>query len=365
MFGPPRTSSDFRGLIPMNIRPATLSDLPRITPLYYHANSKTQASDAESILRAMLERPQAEDHLLIAEDENQQLLGLAVSGADPQKLSGAALHLLSVSPDAFGRRLAGHLLKNLKSRLFTSRVSALWVRAEETSLSPFLRHGAVPVGRVPQGTPGRRESSPRLLLRLATGTQPTELQTQRLRLRAWRPEDYAPFRVLNADPQVNAHLPGPLSSEQSDALADRLHTKMCEAGFGYWAVECKEFSAEPQARFLGFVGLQSLRELPLLERYLGGPAFEVAWRLAPRFWNRGYATEAAQETLRFAFETLNVEEVVSFTTPYNLASQRVMVKLGMKRDLKGDFEHPRLPAGHPLRPHQLYRLSRSRWEDTR
>ncbi|MCY1431801.1 Acetyltransferase (GNAT) domain protein [compost metagenome] len=93
------------------------------------------------------------------------------------------------------------------------------------------------------------------------------------------------------------------------------------------------------------------------------PAVEIGWRLLPAWWRQGYALEAAREALRFAFEELALAEVVAFTVPANLPSQGLMRRLGMQRDQNGDFEHPRLPEGHPLRPHVLYRLSRTQWQE--
>jgi RimJ/RimL family protein N-acetyltransferase len=60
----------------------------------------------------------------------------------------------------------------------------------------------------------------------------------------------------------------------------------------------------------------------------------------------------------FAFDVLCLEEIVSFTAPANHRSRRVMEKIGMIRDSAGDFDHPSLPDGHPLRRHVLYRLTR-------
>jgi RimJ/RimL family protein N-acetyltransferase len=89
------------------------------------------------------------------------------------------------------------------------------------------------------------------------------------------------------------------------------------------------------------------------------PCTEVSWRLQRDQWGHGYATEAARACLHFAFATLRLPEVVSFTVPDNLRSRRVMERLGMRRRAGEDFEHPRLPPGHPLRPHVLYRLARA------
>jgi RimJ/RimL family protein N-acetyltransferase len=73
------------------------------------------------------------------------------------------------------------------------------------------------------------------------------------------------------------------------------------------------------------------------------------------------ATEVAHAIVRYGFETLGLDELVSFTVPANARSRRVMEKLGMTHDPAADFDHPRLPAGHPLRRHVLYRLNRSGW----
>ena len=90
------------------------------------------------------------------------------------------------------------------------------------------------------------------------------------------------------------------------------------------------------------------------------PATEIGWRLARSHWGRGYATEAAKRALAFAFDDQGLEELVSFTAVTNLPSQRVMQRLGMRRDPAEDFDHPKVPDGCPARPHVLYRIGRRR-----
>lgn len=173
-----------------------------------------------------------------------------------------------------------------------------------------------------------------------------ELATKRLRLRAWRAEDLESFAALNADPDVMKHFPATLDRAQSDALAAGIQAHFAERGFGLWAVE-----APGEVPFAGFVGLSvPRRALPFT------PCVEVGWRLARHCWGRGYATEAARAALSFGFETLGLEEIVSFTAATNLRSRRVMERLGMSRDEADDFDHPALPEGHRLRRHVLYRL---------
>jgi RimJ/RimL family protein N-acetyltransferase len=145
------------------------------------------------------------------------------------------------------------------------------------------------------------------------------------------------------------HFPGVLSREESDALATRIESSFEQKGFGLWAVTVPNL-----APFIGFVGLA----VPRFEAHFT-PCVEIGWRIAAKYWNRGYASEAAQASLKFGFETLPLEEIVSFTVPGNLPSRRVMEKIGMSHDSADDFDHPSLPAGHPLRRHVLYRIARS------
>lgn len=179
-----------------------------------------------------------------------------------------------------------------------------------------------------------------------------EISTARLLLRGWRDDDRAPFAAINADPAVMEHLPAPLDRPASDDLVDRILAHWAEHGFGLWAVERRVDGA-----FIGFTGVYR----PSFEAHFT-PAVEVGWRLAQDAWGHGFATEAADAALRFGFGTLGLEEIVSFTAPANVRSRRVMERIGMTRDPADDFDHPRLPSGHPLRRHVLYRLGRADWE---
>ena len=183
----------------------------------------------------------------------------------------------------------------------------------------------------------------------------SELSTPRLRLRQWRASDLGPFAALNADPRVMEFMGRCLSSAESDALARRSAAEIERQGWGFWATELRASAA-----FIGFVGLH----VPSFAAAFT-PCVEIGWRLERASWGNGFATEAARQCLRFAFESLVLEEVVSFTVPLNRRSRAVMERLGMCRDAAGDFDHPRLPAGHALRRHVLYRLRRADWQIAR
>jgi RimJ/RimL family protein N-acetyltransferase len=176
----------------------------------------------------------------------------------------------------------------------------------------------------------------------------TELRTERLLLRPWTDADRKPFARLNADRRVMAYFPSTLSRAESHALADAIQAHIEEHGWGLWAVDIPGI-----ASFAGFIGLSRPRfEAPFT------PCTEIGWRLGSEFWGHGYATEGAHAVLGFGFDTLRLGEIVSFTTESNWPSRRVMERIGMTRDPGDDFDHPRLPIGHRLRRHVLYRKSR-------
>jgi len=183
----------------------------------------------------------------------------------------------------------------------------------------------------------------------------TTLKTERLILRPWCEQDLEPFAKLNADPKVMEYFPATLSKAESDQLAQRIITKMDEKGWGMWAV-----SVPGIAEFIGFIGLNSVDQVSLPTPF--SPAVEVGWRIAFEHWGKGYATEGAKAALVYGFKTLNLGEIVSFTAVQNMRSRRVMERIGMHHNPKDDFEHPKLPEGHLLRKHVLYRLSQEEWQ---
>jgi len=182
-----------------------------------------------------------------------------------------------------------------------------------------------------------------------------DLVTRRLRMRPFRAGDAAWFAAMNGDPVVMRHFPGPLGRAESDAFLGRIVEGWAMRGWGLWAVGPPTADGIEAAPF-GFVGLHPA---PVI----GPDAVEVGWRLRPTAWGNGFAAEAAREALRFAFETLRLDEVVSFTVPANHNSRRVMAKIGLTHDPLRDFDHPAIdPALHPsLVRHVLYAVGRDRF----
>lgn len=175
------------------------------------------------------------------------------------------------------------------------------------------------------------------------------LRTPRLLLREWRDDDIEPFAAMSADPEVMRYLVGFPDRAAIDLWVAGVRQHWQAHGCGQWAVEL------PGVGFIGVAGLSWVRfQLPF------APAVEAAWRLARPFWRKGYAHEAARAAIEDGFFRLDIAELVAFTVPANRASWGLMERLGMSRDPEEDFDfvHPRLPPGHPLRRHVLYRLRR-------
>ncbi len=172
------------------------------------------------------------------------------------------------------------------------------------------------------------------------------LHTPRLLLRQWRQADHLAFAAMNADPRVMVFYPSTLTEEQSRASADRIQSFLAEKGYGLFAVEVPGVAA-----FIGYVGLA----IPQFDARFT-PCTEIGWRLAFEHWSRGYASEAAAAVRDYAVSALGLSELVSFTAEGNERSRRVMERIGMTHDPADDFDHPRLPAGHGLRRHVLYRF---------
>jgi RimJ/RimL family protein N-acetyltransferase len=181
-----------------------------------------------------------------------------------------------------------------------------------------------------------------------SGDCPTILRTRRLILRQWKESDLLPFARMNADQRVMEFMLGKMTKEETRQSIEGIKKHFDAHGFGRWAVEIAD-----SGKFIGFVGISiPPYTLPF------SPCVEVAWRICPEEWGRGYAPEAAKEALRDGFERVGLEEIVSFTTLTNLKSRRVMEKLGMQYCPDQNFDHPMVPEGHSLRRHVLYRMER-------
>lgn len=164
------------------------------------------------------------------------------------------------------------------------------------------------------------------------------LETRRLRLRTWSEDDLAELARIHADREVMRYIGPegrPLTRDESREWLARARAHWDEHAFGLFATELAG-----SGRLIGWSGpvtLHWLRELM--------PAVEIGWLLDRPHWGRGLATEAGAAGLDFAFGELGLERIVAVHRVENVASERVMQKLGMRR--LQDTEHPRTAI--PLR----------------
>ncbi len=177
------------------------------------------------------------------------------------------------------------------------------------------------------------------------------LETKRLILRPWKDEDLKDFALLNKDPKVMEFFPSLLSSEESNALAQRIRKELLKKNYGMWAVEIPQ-----QAKFIGCVGLHYQDFNTTF-----APCIEIGWRISSKYWGQGYATEGAKAALDYGFKTLNLKEIVAFTPEKHLKSRKVMQRLEMKHDPKENFICPKIPKEHQFQPFVLYRITKKEW----
>ena len=172
------------------------------------------------------------------------------------------------------------------------------------------------------------------------------LTTERLTLRRWSDTDRDAFHALNSDPDVMATIGPPMTRGESDAFMNRISAAFEAAGYGLW---CVDLGGE----CIGYTGFMK-------PWFRGG--MEIGWRIRSSHWGHGYAPEAARACLAIGFARcdeggIGFDELLTFTAATNTKSIRVMEKLGFVRVLDGDFDHPSVPPGSPLRPHVLYRMT--------
>ena len=172
------------------------------------------------------------------------------------------------------------------------------------------------------------------------------IETARLIVRPWRDDDRAAYHAICCDPGVMRYLGPPQNRAESDAAIDRMIASQAQHGFCFWAVERRDDGA-----LLGFCGL-----LPAKPPITGD--VEIGWRLGSAHWRQGYAREAAVASLDWAWRRLDIATVAAITVSANTRSWGLMERLGMTRVVDGDFDHPGVPDGSPLKRHILYRAAR-------
>jgi len=146
----------------------------------------------------------------------------------------------------------------------------------------------------------------------------TQLETRRLKLRLFTPDDAEAMYVLNSDPDVIRYAEATPVKNMDEAMQRMEQGPLSDYrkyGYGRFAVEWKE-----TGEVIGFCGIKYLPEINLPE---------VGYRYLKEYWGRGIGTEAARACVEFAREDLQISKLIALIVPENIASIRVAEKLGM------------------------------------
>jgi ribosomal-protein-alanine N-acetyltransferase len=156
------------------------------------------------------------------------------------------------------------------------------------------------------------------------------LETERLILDAWQVSDVRAFRPIATDTEVMRYITGgvPWTDDQIQTFVERQLKLYSERGLCRWKLVSKA-----TGEMMGFCGVGFWRD---------NPDPEIGWWLARRYWGQGLATEAASAALRDAFERVRLDRIISIARPENIASLRVMDKLGLRRECDFEVEGLRL-----------------------
>jgi len=172
-------------------------------------------------------------------------------------------------------------------------------------------------------------------------------KSTRLGFRNWRREDLEEFTEMNKDMEVMEHFPKPLGRTESEKLMKRMQVHYEKNGYTYFATERVD-----AGEFIGFIGLAYQEYKTEFT-----PAIDIGWRLKKSYWGKGYATEGAMRCLRYAFDELDINNIISVCTINNEKSENVMKKIGMKKI--GEFNHPEM-INHPeYEKHFCYKIEKN------
>ncbi|OYY89401.1 MAG: GNAT family N-acetyltransferase [Sphingomonas sp. 28-66-16] len=170
------------------------------------------------------------------------------------------------------------------------------------------------------------------------------IETDRMMLRRWQPQDRAALRAQVADPEVMRYLIPIPDAAAFEAQLARLDQWQADWGFTFWVLARKHDGAA-----MGLCGLK--RGSP------GTPIdgrVEIGWRLGRPYWGQGYAREAAQACLDWAWDRIDTPDIWSITVSANRASWGLMERLGLRRVAQLDFDHPAVEDDSPFKRHITY-----------
>ena len=145
-----------------------------------------------------------------------------------------------------------------------------------------------------------------------------EVETERLLLRQFTIDDLDDLYFIYSHPDLSKYLSNeqPLRLDQTRAAINSIIESWQQHKFGVWAVVYKK-----HRKLIGHCGLKFLENTPEVQ---------IGYLLLKDYWRRGLGTEAAAAVLKYGFEVVKLERIVAIAKPENIASRRVMEKIGMK-----------------------------------
>ena len=173
--------------------------------------------------------------------------------------------------------------------------------------------------------------------------------TERLVIRNYRDEDRAVFAAIGRNPLARVYHRSLLTPGETDAFIERQIETVHHMGCGYAAVERKADGV--------VVGDVGIRYVPEGIPFSPDAHFDIGWQLDPKYFGKGYASEAARGWLDHGFRELRLDQVVAYAAAINIPSISVMKRIGMIRDPARDFDHPKTPKDDPLSRQIVYSIS--------
>jgi RimJ/RimL family protein N-acetyltransferase len=173
------------------------------------------------------------------------------------------------------------------------------------------------------------------------------LESKRLYVRTWREADWEPLYRVMSEPDVHvytAEAPWTQTETQEMVAWCVAHRLGWEPGYFNCPLIRRAGEHGGDDRLIGRVGLNPFDEAARVP--------EIEWTLGSAYWGQGYATEIGRAILRYGFEQAGFHEIVGFAHPENVASRRVMLKIGMA--YTGDREHNG-------RPWSFYAARKATW----